>query len=79
MQANNQFTNGNIMPLLMNFTAPSPIQENSFNLPSMGYNDDTQISYEMRLVTTRCAITRSRTRGPYSDLKNENDDTKSVR
>lgn len=85
MQTYNQYNQGNIMPLLMNFTTPSPIKENGFNMPSMGYNDDTQISYEMRMVATRCAKMRPRTRPDGSgrlvhhDAKNENDDTKSVR
>ena len=83
MQTYNQFNQGNIMPLLMNFTTPSQIQENDYNLPSMGYSDDTQISYEMRLVCTRSAKYRPRTRKSGSnwcaDYKNENDDTKNVR
>ena len=82
MQTYNQFNQGNIMPLLMNFTQPSPIQETGFSIPSMGYNDDTQISYEMRLVATRSAKMRPRTGGiggKYQDMKNENDDTKNVR
>lgn len=88
MQTYNQFNKGrSIMPLLMNFTTPSPIQETGFSMPSMGYNDDTQISYDMRLVCTRCARLRPRTkRGPsamgspwQSDMKNDNDDTKNVR
>lgn len=84
MQTYNQFNQSNIMPLLMNFTTPSPIQETGFSLPSMGYNDETQISYEMRLVCTRSAKHRPNTikRGPTNwigDDKNENDDTKNVR
>ena len=84
MQTYNQFNQGrSIMPLLMNFTTPSPIQETGFSMPSMDYNDDTQISYEMRLVATRCAKQHPRTihrgNGWYTDYKNENDDTKQVR
>ena len=86
MQTYNQFNQGNIMPLLMNFTTPSPIQETGFSMPSIGYNDDTQISYDTRSVCTRCARWRGRTRKKPgnntiwdSDLKNENDDTKTVR
>ena len=83
MQTYNQLNQGrSIMPLLMNFTSPSQIQENGFSLPSMGYNDDTQISYEMRLMATRSAKHRPRTAGPKgqnSDWKNENDDVKTVR
>ena len=53
MQTYNQFNQGNIMPLLMNFTTPSPIQD-GFDMPSTNYNDETQISYEMRTIGTRC-------------------------
>lgn len=82
MQPYNQINQGNIMPLLMNFTTPSSIQENGFNLPPMGYNDATQTSYEMRMLATRSAKYRPRTagaRGQNSDWKNENDDVKTVR
>ena len=82
MQTYSQFNQGNnIMPLLMNFTTPSQIKVAIF-LPPMGYNDQTQISYEMRLLATRCAKMRPRTGGvggKYQDMKNENDDTKNVR
>lgn len=83
MQTYNQIDQGNIMPLLMNFTTPSQIQENGFSMPSIGYNDDTQISYDMRLVCTRSAKYRNRTiksgTNWFGDYKNENDDTKNVR
>lgn len=83
MQTYNYFNQGNIMPLLMNYTTPSPIQEIGSDLPSMGYNENTQISYEMRLVCTRSAKYHYRSRKSGSnwlgDYKNENDDTKSVR
>ena len=84
MQTYNQINQGNIMPLLMNFTNSSPIQD-GFEMPHMEYNDIEQISYEMRMVCTRCAKMRPKTRkmpgsgGFVQDLKNENDDTKSVR
>ena len=51
MQTFNRINQGNIMPLLMNFTTPTPIQEADdikFN-----YIDGEQISYEMRLIGTR--------------------------
>ncbi len=82
MQAFNKINQGNIMPLLMNFTTPSSIRETGFNLPPMGYSDVTQTSYEMRRVATRSAKNRPRTAGPKgqnSDWKNENDDVKTVR
>lgn len=85
MQTYNQFNQSNVMPLLMNFTTPSTIQEADFEMPSMGYNDDAQISYEMRLLATRSAKNRPKTRPDskgrpcFSDYKNENDDTKNVR
>ena len=82
MQTYNQFSQGNIMPLLMNFTTPSSIQESGINLPPMGYNDVTQTSYEMRMLATRSAKYRPRTagsKGQLSDYKNENDDVKTVR
>ena len=82
MQTYNQYNQGNIMPLLMNFTTPSPIQE-GFEMPSVRYDNDTQISYEMRMVATRSAKYRSGTKpgtgGRLPDHKNENDDTKAVR
>ncbi len=72
------------MPLLMNFTTPSPIQE--FEEPVFDYNDGEQISYEMRTIGTRClrsSTTRVKTSGngvcSKSDKKNEIDDSKSVK
>ena len=62
MQIYNQFNQGNIMPLLMNFTTPSQIQDGGFKMPAMGYDDRTQVSYEMRMLATRCAKIRPRTR-----------------
>lgn len=80
----NQNGNSNIMPLLMNFTTPSPIQE--FEEPVSNYNDGEQISYEMRTIGTRClrsSTTRVKSAGSgvigKSDKKNEIDDSKSVK
>lgn len=84
MQTYNQFNQGrSIMPLLMNFTTPSPIQTRELEMPSVNYNDKTQISYEMRLACTRCVKLKTKTgpggRSVNCDYKNENDDTKNVR
>lgn len=79
MQNYNQFNQGNIMPLLMNFTAPTPIQDGGLRMPSLGYDDQTQIPFEMRMVCTRSAKWRNWTRKGGGDYKNENDDTKVVR
>ena len=85
MQTYNQFNQGNIMPLLMNFTTPTPIQEADdikFN-----YIDGEQISYEMRTIGTR-SLKNNRTWikkiGPSTgtskiDKANEIDDSKTVR
>lgn len=51
MQTYNQINQGNIMPLLMNFTTPTPIQE--ADEIKFIYNDGEQISYEMRTIGTR--------------------------
>lgn len=75
----------NIMPLMMNFTKPSPI---TITEPvTFTYSDTEQINYEMRIVGTRSlrsSLTdKSRGRGKtpahVTDRKNEIDDSKSVR
>lgn len=85
MQTYNQFNQGNIMPLLMNFTTPTPIQE--ADDIKFTYNDGEQISYEMRTVGTR-SLKNNRTWikkiGPSTgtsktDKSNEIDDSKTVR
>jgi hypothetical protein len=74
-----------IMPLMMNFTSPSPI---SISEPvSFTYSDAEQINYEMRIVGTRSlrsSLTNKsrgigRTPAHVTDRKNEIDDSKSVR
>lgn len=84
MQTYNQFNQGNIMPLLMNFTTPAPIQE--ADDIKFTYNDGEQISYEMRTLGTRslkshttrynnsCGRERLKT-----DKANEIDDSKTVK
>ena len=79
MQTYNRINQSKIMPLLMNFTTPTPIQEADdikFN-----YIDGEQISYEMRLIGTRSLKQHSTKVGQVShtDRKNEIDDTKNVK
>ena len=86
MQTYNQFNQGNVMPLLMNFTTPSTIQD-GFVVPHMDYNDIEQISYEMRTIGTRSlklhVTDTGRRNGTLkftkTDRANEIDDSKSVR
>ena len=85
MQTYNQFNQGNIMPLLMNFTTPAPIQE--ADDITFTYNDGEQISYEMRVLgtkslrNTRTQYSRNRSGSPQykSDMANVMDDSKSVK
>lgn len=70
-----------IMPLMMNFTSPSPI---SISEPvSFTYSDAEQINYEMRTVGTRCLrshwTSATRNRSSRSDKANEIDDSKWVK
>lgn len=80
MQTYTYSNSGNqVLPLMMNFTRPTPISE--YDIEPLTYNDQTQVSYEMRIVGTR-SLKHSSThvRGGYkSDKKNEIDDSKSVR
>ena len=67
------------MPLMMNFTMPTPIEETDPVI--IHYNDKDQITIEMRIVGTRSMrshITR-KSHGSTRDKKNEIDDSKSVR
>lgn len=82
MQTYNQFNQGrSIMPLLMNFTTPSPIQEADDY--KFTYNDGEQISYEMRTLGTRSLHQHSTRVGRggtvKADRQNEIDDTKTVK
>lgn len=86
MQTYNQFNQGNIMPLLMNFTTPSPIQE--ADDVKISYNDREQVSYEMRTIGTRSLkshtskLPSKTNRTAYVnkiDKSNEIDDSKTVR
>lgn len=69
-----------ILPLMMNFTKPSPI---TISEPvSFTYNDAEQINYEMRIVGTRSLRPNSTSPKPGTrtkDKKNEIDDSKHVR
>ena len=78
MQTYNQFNQGNIMPLLMNFTTPTPIED--ADDIKFTYNDGEQISYEMRTISTRCLrnCKTKLSRGVQTDKVNELDDRKSV-
>lgn len=79
MQTYNQMGFNNVMPLLMNFTTPTPIQE--YTPEVFNYDEENQISYEMRIVGTR-SLRHSSTHkknGTVTDRKNEIDDSKSVR
>lgn len=84
MLRTNQNGNGNIMPLLMNFTTPSPIQD--YTPDVFNYDEEKQISYEMRTIGTRClktTMTKKKSAGTGVtgswDRKNEIDDSKSVK
>ncbi len=84
MQTYNQFSQGNIMPLLMNFTTPAPIQE--ADEIKFSYNDGEQISYDMRTIGTKSLKTnRTYIKGrpgngvSVGDKANVIDDSKTVR
>ena len=82
MRTYSSYERGNdIMPLMMNFTKPSPI---SITEPvSFTYNDAEQINYEMRTVGTRCLrshhTSATKSRSARTDKANEIDDSKWVR
>lgn len=74
--------NTGVMPLMMNFVTPTPIKE--VVDPGFNYDEQNEISYEMRVVGTRCLRHHGDTRRggkvtSHSDPKNETDDSKSVR
>lgn len=84
MQTYNHLNQNNIMPLLMNFTTPTPIQD--YTPGVFNYDEESQISYEMRIIGTRSLkshTTRKKTKGKgvssTTDKKNEIDDSKSVK
>jgi len=82
MRTNTYTEAGMVMPLIMNFTTPSSIDVTE--LVKVSYNEQEQISYEMRLVGTRCLRHSGTTRRgahyvSHCDAKNEIDDSKSVR
>ena len=78
MQTYTYSNSGNqVLPLMMNFTRPTTISE--YDIEPLTYNDQTQVSYEMRIVGTR-SLRNSWTRAKNgNDRKNEIDDSKSVR
>ena len=72
------------MPLLMNFTTPTPIQE--ITPMVFNYDEENQLSYEMRTIGTRCLksqSTKKKSAGTgvlyTTDKKNEIDDSKTVK
>jgi hypothetical protein len=70
------YGNGSIMPLLMGFTPSTKIQEVE-SLPTFVYDDEKQIvSYDMRVVGTRCLRQSYTGSGLKWDKKNEIDDQK---
>ena len=82
MQTNIQNSGNQMLPLLMTFTRPTPIQE--YEPEVFNYDEVNQISYEMRIVGTKSLRHHGTTkRGgktvSYCDAKNEIDDSKSVR
>jgi hypothetical protein len=72
---------GNVMPLLMNYTSSTKIQEET-NPHQYLYNDGKQIvEYDMRVVGTRSLKTSNTKKGNCNsvlDKKNEIDDQKNV-
>lgn len=72
----------NAMPLLMNFTTATPIEE-EVELHNIIYDELSQTVYDMRTVGTKCLKSHT-TKKPgtsrvTTDRKNEIDDTKSVK
>lgn len=70
----------NMLPLMMNYTIPSHIEEDTDPI-SVRYDDINQVTIEMRIVGTR-SLRSHTTRKKLchtTDRKNEIDDTKSVR
>ena len=82
MRTNNQASQ-EIMPLMMNFTTPTPILDEQ-KMPFV-YDDEEQApGFEMRAVGTRCLRHHGTTRRGgkvvrHTDPKNEVDDSKTVR
>lgn len=76
----NSCNQNDIMPLLMNFTQPSPIEE--YEPINFEYSDTEQIVYDMRMVGTR-SLKHTGTYRPHfgtkTDKKNEVDDSKHVK
>lgn len=77
MQTLKQTGNSNIMPLLINFTMPSPKQK--VEEPTFSYNDGEQISYEMRFVGTKSLRVGTTGKPMGMERKNEIDDSKCVK
>lgn len=72
--------NGQIMPLLMNFTPATPIEEET-EMYNVIYDEKNQIVYDMRMIGTRSlrvSVTHKNGQSP-TDRKNEIDDSKNVK
>lgn len=73
--------NGQIMPLLMNFTPATPIAEDN-GMQNPIYDEVNQIVYNMRMIGTRSLKSHCTKLGggkSTTDKKNEIDDSKSVK
>jgi len=69
------------MPLLMNFTPATPIEEDN-EMYNVVYDEKSQIVYNMRVIGTKCLRSHaSKVKGGWgpADKKNEIDDSKSVK
>lgn len=81
MQTYNFNYGQNLMPLLMNFTTPTPIQD--ITPDTLSYDETNQVTYDMRTVGTkslRYVATKigGKNGCTQSDPKNVLDDEKSV-
>jgi len=78
--------NGQVMPLLMNFTPATPIEEDN-EMYNVVYDEKNQIVYDMRIIGTKSLkshTTEKKTRQGTpihvgGDKANEIDDSKSVK
>lgn len=72
--------NGQVMPLLMNFTPATPIEEDN-EMYNVVYDEKNQIVYNMRVIGTRSLKTSVVRNGTHTKTvrKNEVDDKKNVK
>jgi hypothetical protein len=79
--SSNTWNPGNVMPLLMNYTPSTKIQEET-NPYQYTYNDGKQIvAYDMRVLGTKSLKTSNTKKGnaTIADRKNVIDDQKNVK